>query len=197
MIPVQDSTHKAEMLALLTDMFKKQPNIEGILSCLSVEVQTIEDQLYVYLQGIILATGTGDVLDKYGAIVGLPREGQTDTDYLIAILLEIQILRSQGRAEDVIKIVASVLTTFDFEEWQPAGWTVLSYNVANVLPILHTVGRAKAAGTRGVFLYTTWDPSTDIVFDSTTGSVPDARGFMDLVSGLPAYVMISAQDFKE
>ncbi len=195
MIPTVDSSHTAEMLALLTEMFKKQPNIEGLLKSFGFVIQETEDAVWTFINGIILATAVGDVLDKYGSIVGVARDGLTDSDYRVAISVQIRVNKSSGTGEEIVQIASLVLSSFVYEEWYPAAFTIVSYNVTNPAALLRLLGKARSGGVRGVFLYTNWAPGSDLIWDSTTGHLSVAGGFQDLVSSQFKYKLVSSQDF--
>lgn len=197
MIPTRDANHVTEAIALLTDFFRKQPNVKGILTALVTSIQQIEDSIAIYLAGIVFDNAVGDVLDKYGAVLLLPRSGQSDADYKVALRLRLRIILSNGLAEDILAVCSLILASFQYDEWQPASWTILSYEVALPTPMLGLVGKASAAGTRGNFLFTQWPHTQDIVFGSTIGVVADAAGFMDKVSGQFPNLPISSQEFSK
>ncbi len=195
MIPSADSKHTEEALALLTDMFKDKPVIAGIIRSIADEIQRLEDSTWQLINGLMLANAVGDVLDKYGSIVLVPRTGMTDSEYKIAILLKIRVLRSQGLAEDVIQSTSIVLASFVYAEYAPAGWTVTSFDVSHADILLRLLGKAKAAGTRGNFIFTSWAPGNDIIWGSTVGTVTAAKGFGDKISGIQRNMMVSSQEF--
>lgn len=192
MIPVVDNNHVNEALALLTDMFKTKPVIQGFVNALADD-QDLEDAAWGLINGIILATAVGNVLDQYGKILLVNRDGRSDNDYRKALQLEIRVLRSNGLSEDVIQVAALALSSFQYDEWPPAAFTIFSNGVTGATAILDQIGRTRAAATRGVFLFSL--SGTDLIWGSTIGSVPTATGFSDLVSGMFPDNLVSSQDF--
>lgn len=199
-VPVYNPNHVTEGLALLTSMFANQTNIKGILGVYVKQIQKIEDALNFYVTVVQLsnhpmAGGPWDILDKLGSIVGEARLGRDDTDYVLAIRLRIRINRSNGLAEDIIQIAALIASGILYDEWQPASWEVQAYGitaaVANAL--IKYLGQAKAGGTAGWVRYSLAPLSSDIVWGSTIGTMPTAKGFMDLVSSEFPFSFVSLQ----
>lgn len=196
MIPTVNENHTQEAMQLLTDMFKNKLVVTGLLKSWIDQLQEIEDETWTYLEGIILANAVGDVLDKYGAILKVKRGGYGDDEYRMALRIKIKVLRSNGLAEDIIQCAALIFASFIYAEWPPAAWTLFTLNVQTPFVVLNLLGKIRMAGTRGVFLFSTWAPGTEIVFGSTIGTVSTARGFKDALSGQFPNSMISSQDLK-
>lgn len=209
MIPVVDNNHTTEALAYLTDMFKQQPNINGLLAACIGEIQQIEVAAWTYLNGLPLLNAVGSMLDQYGAIVDFPRNGMTDADYLTAILLQIRINNSQGRAEDIIQISALLLPSFTYYEPPAPGgfynlnetprgvFAVQSYDQTISLTVfIQILGRAKPLGIRGLFEFTTWSLATTLIFDDETRSLGVATSFPDHVSGSFPNLFCSGQQLS-
>ena len=186
MIPAVDNSHVAEAIAFLTDAFKKQANVVGLVTALA-DIQQIEDAAWLFLNSLPLGSASGDLLDKYGSILGVPRAGLSDGEYALALQVQIRILRSQGGAEDIIQIALLILTSPDYEEYPLGSWTLQAFNVAHANIILKQLGRAKAAGTRGAFLFSD---------DANQPMIWNSYGFSDLVSGTLRYPLVSSQEFK-
>lgn len=178
MIPVYDSTHKEEALALLTDQFKQKPVIEGILTVLSLEIQELEDTFRDILTKRILDDAVGDQLDQIGAIVGAARLGRSDTDYRATVRLQIRINRSQGKSEDMIQVLALMTAgspgeTFTYEEIFPASFKVeqTSTMTSGRREIRDAIFKTKSAGVFGAYVYHT-DPTLGI-FRFASGDTPE------------------------
>lgn len=172
-IPTPDTKHVEEALKLLTSMFKDRHNIEGFVKSFIQPVQEIEDQTWIYLSGIILATCVGDVLDKYGAIVGVARNGRLDTPYRLAIKIQIALNKSNGLGEDVISILALLLgTDFTYTESPPASFFVETKIVTNndlTRTLLYLVQHARAAAIRAITIYQT-AAATKVIFSDGPGT---------------------------
>ena len=75
----------ANAVGRLTSMFRDKQVISGFTSILANEVQTLEDCVQFFLFIIQLSNhpypgGPWDILDKYGKILGEPRNGRSDDD---------------------------------------------------------------------------------------------------------------------
>lgn len=184
MIPPTDNNHTAEMVALLTDMFRTKAVISGILEAVGPSIQEVEAEFQGYLAGVILTSAVGAMLDQWGAVVGQPRNGLSDADYLTAILLEVLVLHSKGLSEDLLNIVEQVVTTFTYAEYQPASFEFYAYDITGSfsgLFIANALSRARSGGTYGVFQWTSWPLNQSFVFGSSVGTVATARGLDDSV----------------
>lgn len=190
-VPTQDTNHVAEGQALLTSHYKNAAVVDGILKALLLRLQAKENDLYALLDDIQLsnhplAGGPWQILDQLGAIVGVKRLGRSDADYLAAIKVKIRINRSHGLAEDIIQITALVIAGAIYREWYPAAFEVegddISASVANAL--ITYLGEARSTGTAGYLRFSTWtSPTGVLVRGSTIGTVPNATGRGDVVSG--------------
>lgn len=198
MIPSINLAHATDALGLLIDQYKARPVIEGLLKSFVGSIQTIEAMLFDLINLRTLSTATGDQLTKIGAILGEPRYGRNDTDYRAALYLVIKVHRSQGTAEDVISTAVLGLpeTTPAYSEVFPGGWQVVALNILTASGMLRLLGKAKAAGTRGIFVYSTWSQATTFTFDTVGGGVAGALGPGDSVAQLIVSKQTSAQEVK-
>lgn len=189
MISQRNDNHVAEGAELLTGKYRDKPVISGILKALLGGVQTLERELWVLLWGWVLEHegyhASGQQLDDLGAIVGQPREGRSDADYILAIRLRIRVLRSKGRAEDILQVATLINPAATYVEGFPLGWEVSIYDVPNGGDIIRLLTQAKAATSYGVLLTSTWNEASVFKFDqagqntnlfgSSTAGGPDER----------------------
>jgi len=200
MIPTQDLTMAAEAQALLIAQYAPLPNISNLLKVFVGEVQNLETAFWSYLNGMLLTAqplggGNWDILDKYGALVGLPRNGLTDAQYLPALKIQIRANNSHGFAEDIIQITNLVTTGAVYYEWPPAAWEIyLGFAVSSVYSALVAyLHQAKSAGTQGNVRYA---PVANIWIwsSSTLGQpVPAGTGLKDSVGGTFPNAPVSLQ----
>jgi len=199
MLPVQDTNVVAEAVALLTSRYASDPVTKGLVTALELRAQEIENVLFdvifkIQLANQPLAGGPWDVLDKIGAIVGIPRNGLDDASYLAAIRIKIRVNRSNGLAEDIIQIAALIVTGAAYREWYPASWEIDAFDVtaAVALALVSYLGEADSAGTEGFVRYSTWSTGI-VVFASNVGTVANAAGFKDSVGGGFPNALVSLQ----
>jgi hypothetical protein len=197
-VAVEVLDHQASARALLTDMFRGKPVIEGLLDSFTGQVQELEVAVFDVILLRLLPNAALAQLDTLGALVGEPREGRSDTDYREAIKLRIRVNRAQGKAEDVIH-TASISTdhNFQYDEWFPAGWEVTSFNIPSPNSLARLLGEAKAAGTRGTLVSSIWPVDENFVWDSVYGGVSPTPGQYNTVYGggiTPFYVMTICEE---
>lgn len=179
MIPTLNEEHVAEARALLTSAFNGKTVIQGMLDSYIGGVQSLEIAIFDVIELRLLDNATDAQLDTLGALVGETRQGRDDSTYREAIRLRIRVNRSQGRAEDVIQ-VAKIATddNFTYTEVFPAGWEVETFDTVAPNTVAHLLGQTKAAGTRGVLVYTMWPFSETFRWASVYGGTdtPDYFG---------------------
>jgi hypothetical protein len=198
-VPTYIPDHVAQGLALLTSMYREQPNVTGLLAGYLRRLQGLEDAIADFLFKIQLGNhplpgGPWDILDKLASIVGAPlRNGMTDAQYVPVIQIQIRVNRSNGLAEDIIQIAALIVTGAVYREFYPASWdlTVLGATDAQIAALTSVLTQAtsylkqaKQAGTLGVVRYSDWSAPTGVwITSSNVGTVPAATGLKDSVSG--------------
>lgn len=179
--PLLDSSYVTTALGWLTSRYAdpiQTPNVQGFVRALATRLQQIENDYWSFLNAVILdnhpmAGGPWAILDQIGAIVGEPRNGRTDADYVPALRLRIRINNSNGLAEDIIQIVALVVLGAAYSEWYPAAWEVdltptgpQSTSIVNAL--ITDLGEAAEAGTAGNIRTQVSTKTLFLLGDSTT-----------------------------
>jgi hypothetical protein len=198
--PVQDSAHVTEATGRLTSRYAQAAVTSGIVTANAQAVQDLENAVWQIMNAVVLANhplagGPWQILDYIGAIVGVTRDGRTDTDFLQAIKIQIRVNRSHGLAEDIIQIAALVASGAIYQEFYPAAFdvTILNTTIAVVNALLLYLGTARSAGTYGTLRYSTssgpwihWGSSyggyTGAGFASTRGGAP-----LDQLAALGAF----------
>ncbi len=188
----QKTTHVAEALALLGEAFKQKPNMTALLTTFTSSVQELETVIWTVIDGYLLPSAVGSQLDSLGGLVDEPRQNRSDADYRLAIQIQIRVLHTHGRDEDIIEVAKLMLSDFTYTEAWPAGWVLDGYsvNVSAVDWIVNKLRETKAAGTAGTFSYSSHARSDlgnrSFVFGSVSGGVvygTNGAGFDDSVSG--------------
>ena len=177
-----------EAVALLTAARAKQPLTESTTRALASEVQTIENTTFDLGQVLQLDSASGEWLDRFGAIVGERRGGLADADYRRFIQARIQINRSQGEHERLIRI-AQLMTGASFIQVSPAypaGYTMLIVTPSPLSATIKARVRERmeqaTAAAVGVDLVN-GSPVIDDVFRLDLSPMPDASNPGD---GMPA-----------
>lgn len=105
--PVYNNQVVGQGLARLTGAFAQKPNVRAWLAACLQPGQDLEDATWQVLGARFLATAirytlpqTNSVFDTIGALVGQPRDGYSDSDYVSLIYLRIAVNRSTGKTAD-------------------------------------------------------------------------------------------------
>lgn len=114
--PVEVLTHAADGVANLASQYRDAVNLQHFLNAALAEVQTLEGVAFDIYERT-LAAATGDMLDLYGALAGVARQGFTDDVYRRLVLAEFLVLTSNGLSSQLAAIVTR-LTDPD-EEYSP------------------------------------------------------------------------------
>lgn len=82
------------------------PLVAGIVG----EVQTLEDALWAFYDGLQLDNATGDLLDRFGYLVQEAREGLGDDEFRRFIKAKIIANGSRGRIEDFLAAITAAFS---------------------------------------------------------------------------------------
>lgn len=175
-----DAKHVNEAVARIVQQYQGKPLFRGLISLLAGRMQSVEDAAILLLFYRWLATATSAQLDVIGKIVGQPRLGYGDAQYLIQIQSRILANNSSGTINDLYGVVTPILpilsddghggfapsTSSSIVEFQPAafeytvtadfmgdGLGVIGQALANLCSYFIRITRA--AGVYGVFR---WSP---------------------------------------
>lgn len=187
--PIRSLTTVRDSLDRLISQFKGKTILAAELTSYLNRIQEIEDTLWDIILGrslgvvlspggVTLASASGIQLDTIGKIVGCPRAGLSDTDYLVALAAQIYVNRSQGIAENFLHLlrISSPDTALP--------WTITDHYPATVhVQIFGTVSwavlvtwrylqKVKGAGIKLLFTYTTSAPTSTFMPYDSSGSVP-------------------------
>lgn len=123
------------------------PLLDNLLQSFVGEVQEIEDVLFQLLIERTVDEAVGDQLDIIGAIVGIDREGRTNTDYRPAILVQIQVNNTGGQEASITALLDSLVspTTIDILETFPAGLDIAIDATGVTASTIQLLRRAIAA----------------------------------------------------
>ncbi len=153
---VHNEAMVAEAQALLIEFFRKPRWLDAV-AAFATEVQEVEDAFWGTHTSFDVDTAVGDQLDILGRLVGELRDDRVDDDYRAAVRTRILVNSSDGKLEQLIAIVQSLLpaATVQAAEYYPASLsfavsTLGSVTFNTVYGLLH---KAKAAGVRLEFTH--------------------------------------------
>ena len=186
MFPTQNTTVVAQGVALLTDKWRKLPNVVALLSSYLGEIQEVQNVLWDVIRSRWLAVATADnptgyqsdQLDELGKLVGQQRMGLPNGEYGQVILLRVQANRSQGRAEDIIQLAAGIeyigkngvpypdaapfsISVPNYVEVYPASFIVEVWDVLTPFVAILLLKTAKPLGVWGAYHFSQWPDGND------------------------------------
>jgi hypothetical protein len=169
--------HVAAALGRLLEQDKNKTNIAKLLTSLVTPQQDLESALWQLLTQRRITTAIGAQLDALGKLVGLARNGLSDTDYRVFIYVQIAVNTSRGRHEDLIAIAKLALqnTAALIEvKNQPVAQVVARVGLITTTDTLGSqlAGFLQAAAAAGVRVVTQWSnnsPGTTFTFDIGPG----------------------------
>lgn len=106
------SDHAARALARLAGQLKQSVSHKGMLNALSEQTQECEDNAFDLLLTRQVEAATGATLDGIGDIVGMARQGRSDSDYRNFIKAQILINRRSGEIETLIEVVRLLIPSW-------------------------------------------------------------------------------------
>ena len=101
---VQNTQVVSDGIDLVISQLRDKEKFEALLSAFLASLQTVENDIYEIRDHQKLDNATEDLLDKWGEIVGISRQGRDDDEYLIQIKAKIAINVSKGTIEEVANI---------------------------------------------------------------------------------------------
>ncbi len=184
----QIDNHVEDAETLLLEQFKNSTKLKNLLGSFTAQIQTIEDMLIDLWQARWLDNAEGQQLDGLGSIVGVDRNGDTDTQYRIRIRARIYSNVSNGTPDDIIRVAKLLLpnVTVNYTEEYPAGF-VLDLVGDNIEPeavdtAFNAIDDASPAGVSFQILYETYPVENLLLFaddfDADPG-YPDGEASVD------------------
>lgn len=146
------------------------------------EVQVLEDALWSILDdtGIDSPTTVGANLDRLGKIVGQPRAGLSDSDYLLWLTARILVNRSSGSIDDILAIFMLINpgAAITFVEQFPAAFALKVNGIVVQAPAIQAaiLKVARKAGVGGILEYSTAPTGSGFCFAGGSG-----KGFPDAI----------------
>lgn len=131
-----------------------KPRLVAFAQALGAGVQEAEDVLFDLLVGRVLEDATGDVVDKWGAIVGEKRGGLDDADYRRFIKARVLVNIGDGTVDELVaiwRIITGPSQVVRYLPMYPAGYTlqVARYSFMSEVMrrrVRRTIEEARPAG---------------------------------------------------
>lgn len=175
------TNHIAQALERLLEQYKHKPNIAAVLTIYAQQIQDLEDLMQPLFTERALANASGIQLDYVGSIVGQAREGLSDPEYRIQILVKIGKNLSEGEPERVIDIF-KLLTQSEYVHLMNLNDASIALMTLNdftsqdeVDELFRSMQEVVAAGVR-IDAITVADPDLAFAYD---GPGPAALGYDD------------------
>lgn len=173
--------HVAQAIARLPQQYKGKVLLEGLISAFVGPWQAIEDALIdLRDKRFDLDAAEGVQLDRYGAIIGQPRESLSDADYRARIRLRIVQNLSMGEPDRLIDVYADLVdaTVVMYQENWPAAISMMAN--APITPGQETIifKNLQSIAPAGVRIDYIGEYDPDEAFSFAGGS--DGAGFGDL-----------------
>lgn len=183
MIPIQKTDHVTTAMGKLISQYKDyKPVMHGIAKANLQPLQTLEDVTWDVMRLRFLHplpgrtdSAAGNQLDVLGSLLGCPRNGLADVDYVAALDVQILVNVSQGRPDDILGILNAALggpSAYAFSEQWYNTFFVQASNITKVqaATLLRALNLARAMGYRALFRYSNTTPNQDFLWaDSHTG----------------------------
>ena len=126
--------YEARLVALLPGQFQTGTNWLSLFAAVAgtgKKIQVQEDVVFsLWQQRASLDSAVGAQLDQWGKLFGLLRQGWTDDSYRARLLVWLQVLRSKGTPDELIRITADATGTdipgpsIVLWETPPCSWSI-------------------------------------------------------------------------
>lgn len=178
--------HRRDVAADATSKILQQyrdataPGVREQVQTNAAEVQQLEDAAWSIIDNTAIDSPTtlGVNLDVLGKIVGRPRSGLDDTEYLVWLKAQIKVNRSSGSIDDILEIFELINpgAVLKFVEQFPAAFALQVHGIAVEAPSIQAaiLRVARKAGVRGVLEYSTAPTGSGFTFAGG-----DGKGFPD------------------
>lgn len=145
------TTHAADTAARLPDVYQ-QPRLQALAQLVGARAQVVEDALRTLQEGWWLTNAQGAQLDGLGELLGLPRYGAGDAEYLTRLLAFIALVRGSATGDELLALAAQLApaSTWALVEQHPAALELVATGPAlsNTPLVYELLQAARAAGVR-------------------------------------------------
>jgi len=185
--PVENNDRQATAAGLLIDLFREKPLFLKLLSSYVDETQELENEIFELRNAFWVDTAIGAQLDGIGQIVGITRDGASDTIYRIRIKARILINLSSGTPNQILELVRALSPASapdpTYTPWFPAAFAigVTGLTLAEVAEISDAIIETTPLGVRSNFVYSLDTDANTFQFSSDASSQTSAtQGFANL-----------------
>ena len=167
--------HYPEALNLCMSQWYSAPNFQKLLQICCEQIQALEDATTDLMNYDNLDNAFGDLLDKFGALLGQNRMGLDDTSYRALLYIKVARNSSRGTPEELINIFSRLMggSKVFYEEAYPATALLQALNGQPIFPLPTVREIMEAARSAGVKLELTLTDGNPFGFDGD----PGASGF--------------------
>lgn len=165
----------------LVEQFKNKPRLKSLICSLIEPIQTLEYTYQDLRTKRFLETAVGEQLDGIGEIVGLERQGLTDSEYRTAIQFQVSVNSSNGEPEILIAVVKNLTGAEVVRVIELSPATIILESDGNVIPVnlIQLIEQSAPAGVR-IQYTTTFGQEDPFVFDSDgVEDIPGAEGYAE------------------
>ncbi len=175
------TTHAADAVARLLEQFRTGTTMPALVRAFANQAQAAEDALWGVLVLRRLSNATGAQLDVLGRVLGQPREGRADANYVLWLRARMLLNLGSGRPEDLLAIFSAVVqgsTGLQLEEQFPASIVLRIGSASTVDPAQAAaiLQLAKAGGVKAVLESATSIDTTSFAMDPNGAGFDDGTG---------------------
>jgi hypothetical protein len=181
------------------NQYRDKPVFEAMLTAYLQQLQEVEDVLF-QLENRIPASGdagiTGVQLDVLGALVGQPRGGRDDTEYLKWIMARTLVNHASGLGDEIFSLLTTILpddTNFTYSEGTAEFDIYIDDVVSDSEDLARIIRETRGAGIGFNLSYFVDVDSFQFSDTDATVSDPD-KGFGDDTISTVGGVFASASD---
>jgi hypothetical protein len=170
----------ATALADLLGQFAESPGVTALVSLLVRSWQSLEDDGATLVFDALLSNATGALLDRYGLIVGVPRDGRSDDAYRALLQVTISARDTSGTIDSITSVIAQLAGgAVKYSPWPLAAYQ-LEIDVAAPLSaesIADIIAQLFKLSPAGVSFMASQVPPDPFAFDGPDGLGFDAGSF--------------------
>lgn len=153
--------------------FKTKPNIEAYLCVFANELAEIQTAFLSLKTARTLSSSTDVQLDGLGDLVGVERNGRTDTEYRLAIQTQILLNKSNGEPETLITAVKTLTesTNVNITEMFPAEVNLLFDGLTIPSDLITSIENSAPAGVK-INATASYSEASVFSFEADPGDTP-------------------------